>query len=219
VIERPTNKVLEDVRRALGREYTPEFIPHPPVIPEPITRLVHTEIGLPALFATRAAENKVDVESVRVEELPGRLLEYLKSKNLNSAALPVSPFLEKIGVMDALRSAVRVGLWNKISLDEIFDYHCGITDVFAAIAETGSLVIQASPSHGRSLSLIPPVHIAIVEPRNLLPDLVDLFDRLTREGAGSGTIIITGPSKTADIEMNLVQGVHGPGTVKVFLLD
>jgi L-lactate utilization protein LutC len=214
-----SNKVIEDVRRALGRDYPLTAPPKPPVIPEPLTRLVHTEIGLPELFARRAAENKMDVEAVRVELLPQRLLEFLNSKQITSAAVPISSFLAQVGVLEALRSAdLRVGRWDQISLDELFDYGCGITDVYAAVAETGSLVVKSSATHGRALSLVPPVHIAIVEPKNFIPDLVDLFAKLSAESAGTGTVLISGPSKTADIEMNLVQGVHGPGVVKVFVL-
>jgi L-lactate dehydrogenase complex protein LldG len=68
------------------------------------------------------------------------------------------------------------------------------------------------------LSLVPFLHIAVVQPKDLVPDLMDLFERLAAEGTGSGVTIISGPSKTSDIEMTLVQGVHGPNVVKVFLL-
>jgi L-lactate dehydrogenase complex protein LldG len=214
------NKVIDDVRRALGRAEPLREKPTPPAIDEPITRLVHSDIGLPGLFIKRAVENKMEVESVRVEELGEKLVAYLRSRNIKSVAMPVSPFLSRIGAMDALRqSGLIIGSWEKITVDELFDFDCGLTDVYAAVAETGSIVIKGSPEHGRALSLVPPVHVAIVEPKNIVADLVDFFEKLTIDGAGAGTSIISGPSKTADIEMNLVQGVHGPGTVKVFVLE
>lgn len=212
--------LIAKVRTALGRSAPLAAPPVPPRIEEPLTRLVHTEIGLPSLFARRAAENKMDVETLRVEDLPARVVAFLQSKGLSSVATPVSPFLEKVGAIPALhRAAFKVGRWDQLSMDDLFTYDAGLTDVHYAVAETGSLVVRSSPQHGRALSLIPPIHIAIVEPRNILPDLVDLFEKLAAEGAGTGTAIITGPSKTADIEMNLVQGVHGPGLVKVFVLE
>jgi L-lactate dehydrogenase complex protein LldG len=106
-----------------------------------------------------------------------------------------------------------------MALDGLYDVDCGVTDVRFAVAETGSLVIDGSREHARALSLVPPVHLAIVQPQNLLADLVDLFERLARDAQPRNTVIITGPSKTADIEMNLVTGVHGPGVVQVMLLD
>ena len=117
----------------------------------------------------------------------------------------------------ALRGAgLEVRTWDRMTLDELYDFDAGVTDVYAAVAETGSLVIKHSPEHGRALSLVPAVHVAIVEPKNLVADLVDLFEKLGRDGGGA--TIITGPSKTADIEMDLVVGVHGPGKVEIFLM-
>jgi L-lactate dehydrogenase complex protein LldG len=78
--------------------------------------------------------------------------------------------------------------------------------------------VRAAPEHGRALSLAPPVHVAIVRPKDFIPDLLDLFEKLQVEGTNGGTVLISGPSKTSDIEMNLVVGVHGPMRVKAFVL-
>ena len=106
-----------------------------------------------------------------------------------------------------------------MTADEAYDFDAGVTEVDYAVAETGTLVIRHRPEHGRLLSLVPFVHVAVVEPKKLLPDLIDLFEVLAKEGSGSGVTMISGPSKTADIEMNTVTGVHGPNVVKAFLLS
>jgi L-lactate dehydrogenase complex protein LldG len=131
-----------------------------------------------------------------------------------------SPFLQKLGLLAAIESAnIEAKNWNQITLDELYDFDAGLTEVYAAVSEIGGLVVRASASHGRALSLVPPIHIAIVEPKNFLPDLVDLLQKMSADGIASSTSIITGPSKTSDIEMTLVVGVHGPTTVKVFILS
>jgi L-lactate dehydrogenase complex protein LldG len=212
--------VIESVRKALGRTGPLTAPPAPPEIDESITRLVSSEIGLAELFATMAGQNKMGLEAVSFSELAPRLIEYLRSKGCLRVALPGSLLLRQLRLIEALREAgLDARSWDQLALDELYDFDAGVTDVYAAVAETGSLVIRASTDHGRALSLVPPIHVAIVEPRNYLPDLVDLFDKLACDGCGSNTVIITGPSKTSDIEMNLVTGVHGPTTVHVFALQ
>ena len=99
----------------------------------------------------------------------------------------------------------------------------GITGVDYAIAETGSCVIVPRPGVSRAVSLLPPVHIAVVEAGRVLPSLDELFT-LRRSDFLNGTMgaymnIITGPSRSADIEYTIVKGVHGPGEVHLVLLD
>ncbi len=104
------------------------------------------------------------------------------------------------------------------ALETVFDLDVGITGVDAGIAETGSLVTASGPECPRSLSLIPPVHIAIVPVSMLIPDLVDLYGELHPNSLPAALTLITGPSKTADIDGILITGVHGPGQVRVFLV-
>ena len=212
-------RVMDDVRQALGRSRaTAAAVPVPPQIDERVVRLVQSEIGLPELFTRMARQNQMIVDAVRVDELAERLSKSLRAQECHRIAVSSGGMLESVvgplksGGFDAMR-------WGEISLDELYDLDAGVTDVRFAVAETGSLVIDGSRGHGRSLSLVPPVHVAVVERRCLLPDLVDLFARLAHDATRANTVIITGPSKTADIEMNLVTGVHGPGVVHVMLLD
>jgi L-lactate dehydrogenase complex protein LldG len=212
--------VLSRVRRALGRTQLLSAPPVPPAIDEPITRLVHSDIGLAELFKKTADANKIQVIALRVEELAERLIETLKAEQLHRVALPVSPLLDRLDLPGTLcRAGFDARRWDAMTLDELYDFDCSVTDVYAAVAETGSLVVRASIGHGRALSLVPAVHLAVVEPKNLLPDLVDLFEKLVVEGIGSGVTLISGPSKTSDLEMQLETGGQGPCKVIAFVLE
>ncbi len=213
--------VIEKVRRALGRSEPLAASPVPPRIDESITRLVRADdVGLPELFMKRAGDLKMLVEMVSLDDLVERITAFLHENRCRKVALPVSRLFEGLGLIDALRIAgVEATRWDQMTLDQLYDgYDCGITDVTYAVAETGSLVIKTSADHGRGLSLVPMFHIAVIEPKQLAADLVDLFTQLAKEGAGSNVLLISGPSKTADIEMNVVTGVHGPNVVKAFVI-
>ncbi len=103
--------------------------------------------------------------------------------------------------------------------------HIGLSGVDYALADTGTLVLLARKGQARSISLLPPVHIAVVKAEQVLSGLTDLFPLLrgAAEAEGrdlsSAITFITGPSRTADIELTLVVGVHGPQQLHVVLLD
>ena len=211
--------VLDKVRRSLGRSAPLASPPVPPELPEHVVRLVHTDFGLPELFAKRAAELKMLVESCYVEELAERMATFLKANGCQKIGVSVSKLLTAIGLPQALRDAgLDVKTWDELTLDSAYDLDAAVTDVTYAVAETGSLVIRTDANHGRSLSLVPKYHIAVLEPKNFVADLLDLMEKMTRDGVGSHVTMISGPSKTADIEMNVVTGVHGPNVVKAFVL-
>jgi L-lactate dehydrogenase complex protein LldG len=212
--------VIDKVRIALGRTAPLTERPVPPVIDEPTARLVYSAIGLPELFMKRATDMKMLVENVRVEEVLDRTAAFLKEKNCTKVMLSDTNLLLKLGAAGHFAAAgLTVKRWSEMTSDEAYDFDAGVTEVDYAVAETGTLVIRHTPAHGRLISLVPFVHVAIVEPKLFLPDLIDLFEALKKEGTGSGVTMISGPSKTADIEMNTVTGVHGPNIVKAFVLS
>ena len=108
--------------------------------------------------------------------------------------------------------------------EEIRQADLGLTGADYALAETGSFVIMPRRGLSRLVSLYPPVHIAVVRPQEVLESLDDLFllrrlEYHQRAGEmGSYLNFITGPSRTADIEMTIVEGVHGPKQVHLVLL-
>jgi len=216
----PAQTVIEKVRRALGRTATPAHVPAPPDIPDTVARLVHSNIGLAELFETRAVKQHMIAEPVSADELVEKTAAFLRERKCRRVMLSDTPLLRKFELGDQLdEQGFEARYWSGITADAAYDYDAGVTEVDYAVAETGTLVIRHRPEHGRLLSLVPFVHVAVVQPKQLVPDLIDLFEILTKEGVGSGVTMISGPSKTADIEMNTVTGVHGPNVVRVFVLQ
>lgn len=102
---------------------------------------------------------------------------------------------------------------------ELMTADAGITDAQWGIAETGTVVLDDRRARARRASLLPPLHIAILDQRNLLPTLDDLFlEPSVRTAPPHALTLITGPSRTADIELQLVVGVHGPRELLVVLV-
>ena len=101
---------------------------------------------------------------------------------------------------------------------EIFEYDVGITTAQAAIAETGTLVLDSARERNRLISLVPPVHIAIVNASSIFQTLGEALAFIYQNGNISPAVtFITGPSRTADIELTLAIGVHGPQELYVIV--
>ena len=216
------HEVMDRVRAALGRRGTlVTTVPPPPRLPDEIVRLVRADANLPELFARRAGELKMKVKSSSRDAAAGEIVAFFRQTPAKRIALSNSPVLEHLKVLDALsESGFETKRWDQLTLDELYDFDAAVTVVDYAIAETGTLVIKPTREHGRALSLVPMYHVAVVERRQFLPDMIDLFERLKNdEQARSNVILISGPSKTADIEMNVVTGVHGPNVVLTVIVD
>jgi len=111
------------------------------------------------------------------------------------------------------------GLAERLRLvDDPWEAAVGVTGVDAAVAETGTLVLSWGPGRRRSTPLVPPMHVALVPLSRLVATYAEAIDVLAAlDPAPSGMQLVTGPSRSADIEMKLVKGVHGPGQVHVVL--
>lgn len=99
--------------------------------------------------------------------------------------------------------------------DKVDLYEFGITRAAGAIAETGTIVLNDACSPYRLASLAPWIHIAVVDPKTLWPSTVEAIAAI---GSDPNVVWVTGPSKTADVEGIMVEGVHGPGVQACCLL-
>lgn len=101
---------------------------------------------------------------------------------------------------------------------DLFKYDVGLTKVQAAIADTGTLVLDSSVERNRLVSLVPPTHIAILDASRIYSTLGETLTALqSGEEVSPAITFITGPSRTADIELTLAIGVHGPQELYVII--
>ncbi len=205
--------VLHSIRAALGREAGQTPAPAPPArirIPESEidARIESLFCSLEKLagrtyLAASAEDARIYVSEV-IEEKPSVASNAPVLREWGIAGLPsvATGFRDR----EALQAACAAAAF-------------GITSADYALADTGTLVMIASPEEARLVSLLPPVHIAVVPRARILTGLDELLSILPRPAdLTSSMVLITGPSRTADIEQILVRGVHGPGEIHVIVV-
>jgi len=201
--------MLDRVRKAVGRKLGQK--PLPP--PEPLLR-VNSRTGAEklALFQARFLGMVTVVPSLGEARAA-------VEKLLDGADAVASghPFLESCGVGEIAGVNVNPeNLRNTCSTAAV-----GITSAYCLLAETGTIVLRACAEEPRLISLLPPVHIAIVHQDRLLSNLDEMLSMTPRpvDSDSSAMVLISGPSKTGDIEQFLVRGVHGPGVIHTVIVQ
>jgi L-lactate dehydrogenase complex protein LldG len=104
--------------------------------------------------------------------------------------------------------------------DEVFTIDAGITSTYGGIAETGALILWSSEAEPRLMSLVPPVHIAVLQADRIYSTFLEVIQKENwADGMPTNAFLISGPSKTADIELTLAFGVHGPKELIVLIVE
>jgi L-lactate dehydrogenase complex protein LldG len=140
------------------------------------------------------------------EDLP---VDHIRELLLRADMTRYVPTLDREG-------ALRRQTW--LNLDGV---RVGVTGALAGIADTGSIVVQSGPQRSRAASLLPETHIALLPLDRLYPTMAAFFAAHSAQEltlSASNLVFITGPSRTADIEMIITRGVHGPKRLCVVLL-
>ena len=141
----------------------------------------------------------------------------IEQKNARRIAVTNSPLVQR--VVKRVKSDAE--LLENVVPPALFDCDIGITSAQWAVAETGTLVLESDEERHRLASLVPPVHIAIIEADQIRHTLAEVLQALSKHGQDtlSRTVtFITGPSRTSDIELTLAIGVHGPAELYVIVL-
>lgn len=204
------DNVLHKIRTALGRG-AGQAVPDPPA-----ARIRIPQVSMDARVASMLERVRALAgEAVATADARGFVTAAIAGK---TAVASNAPFLAECGITGL--AGVRSGVTDREQLRELCAAaDVGITSADYALADTGTLVMLASPQEARMISLLPPAHIAVVPRARILTGLDELFSLLPRPAEStSSMVLITGPSRTADIEQILVRGVHGPGVLSVVVV-
>ena len=193
--------ILGRVRAALDGVEPGYDVPPAPRI-APIADLV-------AHFADRVADYRAVVERCTSDELAARV-----AAALPDGARVVVPSGLSVEVPGADEDGAGGRVFDAYALDA---YDAVVTEARVGIAETGTIVLDHGPGQGRrAISLVPDLHVCIVRTDQVVPDVPDALPLLDPRRAHTW---ISGPSATSDIELDRVEGVHGPRTLHVLLVE
>lgn len=208
-----TNPLIENVRRSLGRT-------------------AQSPLSLrPAIYEPRLPES-LDLESERfldeVKKLSGvgqklapfeissALKNLVSEQNIRKATAWETPHLKQLGITEILNSFGVELVSPNANKYEMAQCDFGITEADYLLPETGTLVLHSSAEKPRAVSLLPRVHLAVIRPEMLRADMHQVF---AEAKAGNYLVFITGPSRTADIELTVTLGVHGPKNLYVWMMS
>ena len=210
-------EILRRVRRAthdVPKDERPEDVP--------VERSYRKEDDAPReeiveRFAERVAEYEATVHRVSESDLPREIAEALERRGIRQLVVPAD--LPEGWVpegVEILRDAARTPL-----SDEELDRSDGVlTGCSLGISQTGTLVLDAGKGQGRrALTLLPDYHLCVVREDQIVGLVPEAFAKLaeTVKNKGQAITFISGPSATSDIELNRVEGVHGPRTLEVLI--
>ena len=209
------DEILDAVRSALGRR------PGQPAPPVPPTARVPARVP-------GSADDEITMLLAEISKLGGRtrrldadglkdaLVELIQVETIRKATLWQTTELQALGVSEILAGLGVEIVSSQAGKDALARCDLGVTGVDMALPETGTLVLRASPQQPRAVSLLPRVHLALVRPANLRADLAAVLREMR---ADPYAVFVTGPSRTADIELTVTIGVHGPQVLYVWVLD
>lgn len=195
---------LARVRGALGRA------PGDPVAPPPVADA--------ALVAPSpiAAHELADRFEERARAAGVHVHRARDAAEAEARVARLAPTLGASVVADGSTAARAAAKASGLPLAAATEADVGFTSAWAGVAETGTVVLHSRD--GRSAGLLPPVHVALLATTDLHAGLTELYAAAAAAGLPAALVQVTGPSRTADIEVTLVTGVHGPGEVHVVLI-
>lgn len=195
-----------------------------------VTRRPASESRPPILAARQPGEPQVEMDQLLREiralggsvrslgapaELARALADLVEAEGVKRATVWPTPDMADLGIPESLAELGVVLVSPFLGKQALAECDLGVTGVDMALPETGTLVLTSDDTRPRMVSLVPRVHLAIVRPGALRADLHQVF----AEGKNRDYMIfVTGPSRTADIEMTLTIGVHGPKALHVWSL-
>jgi L-lactate dehydrogenase complex protein LldG len=185
----------------------------------PILRLYrrHSEEPREAIvsrFAERVAEYRATLRQVSAAKLPAAIEAALQARGVRRLVAPAD-------VPETwLPAGIQVLLDEQLSAEALDTVDGVLTGCALGIAETGTIILDGGARQGRrAITLVPDYHLCVVEAEQIVALVPEAIDHLHAAAASGAPItLISGPSATSDIELNRVEGVHGPRTLDVLVV-
>jgi L-lactate dehydrogenase complex protein LldG len=205
--------VLARVRAALGPAVEIPEVPR--AYRQAGARGAGGDRGTVDLFCARVADYRATVRRVHDDELPGALMAACEQREARRIAVPAQAPRWTVEGVELVRDDPPLSPRQLDELDGVLS-GCAL-----AIAETGTIVLDGLGASGRrALTLVPDYHLCVVRSEHVVPSVPDAVAALASVVAeGRPITTISGPSATVDIELVRVEGVHGPRTLDVFVVD
>lgn len=208
-----TNPVIDNVRRSLGRTAQTPISPHPAIDQARQPDAVDSEV---ACFLDEIKKLSGVGQKVSASELDAALQTLITEQHIQKATVWETPRLRQLGITEILNSLGVELISPNAGKHEMALCDLGITEADYLLPETGTLVLKSSADKPRAVSLLPRIHLAIVHSEMLRADLHQVFAESKNDHY---LVFITGPSRTADIELTVTLGVHGPKNLFVWMME
>jgi L-lactate dehydrogenase complex protein LldG len=208
-----SNPVIENVRNSLGRNAQSPLSPRPQILPARQPGPVEAEIEQ---FLGEIKKLSGVGQRLARQALGEALKNLVAEEKIRKATVWDIPLLNELGLAGQLRELGVELVSPNTDKHAMAQCDLGVTTADYLLPETGTLVLRSSQEKPRGVSLLPRIHLAIVTPAMLRADLHQVF----AEAKDSHYLVfITGPSRTADIELTVTLGVHGPKNLFVWMLE
>jgi L-lactate dehydrogenase complex protein LldG len=171
--------------------------------------------ALTELLIDRLVDYRALVRQCSADDLRVTIASALAERRAQRVVVPAG--LDAFWTANVSAGVLADGKDEQLSVSQLDDVDGVITSCAVAIAETGTLILDGSPGQGRRvLTLIPDYHLCVVFSDQIVADVPQALARLE---ATRPLTMISGPSATSDIELNRVEGVHGPRTLEVIVVQ
>lgn len=207
--------MLEDIRSNLAKSAPFEHLYHhlqPSTLSPPAPTPDYSTKDLADRFSNELAAVGGEIHRVATEQQAVETVSAILGEiNAKRVAISDIDLFEKADLQN-------IELIAEPSREELFAIDAGISTAQFAIAETGTLVLRSSMERHRLVSLVPPIHICVLNSKDIRPSMYSVLEEMSNKIDPTITFI-TGPSRTSDIELTLAIGVHGPKRLIVILID
>jgi L-lactate dehydrogenase complex protein LldG len=208
-----TDPVIDNIRRSLGHTVPLSIAPRPAIYAprQPEAADSETERFLNEVRKLSGVAQKLSSKDIETA-LKNLTLE----RNIRTATAWNSPLLDQLQITNYLSSFGVELISPNANKHQMAQCDLGITEADFLLPETGTLVLKSSYEKPRAVSLLPRIHLAIVRPEMLRADMHQVFAEAKESHY---LVFITGPSRTADIELTVTLGVHGPKNLYVWMIS